>query len=232
MIKFEYFPEDVLEFAEHNLKFAQKVESLLTDVVLQHTSRSLSGLTGPKHSFLSTYVYEHFRLDMCAYRSKPGGPSVADVFWKEGCRVPDILATEIIALVEKGIMTHNAADRRGQVFQASLSFPAIPKGSGISDIKLLLPGFINEYYVEKKGSAHRRAAVLHFYQLQRAQEALATLQAGWHPFENVELISHQKQIGTNQDPIGFGGLSVEPSQRLRADRYEVDDDGFTVIKKK
>ena len=92
-----------------------------------------------------------------------------------------------------------------------------------------MPGFANEYYVEKKGSAHRRAAVLHFYQLQRAQEALATLHGGWHPFENIEFISHQKQIGTSQDPIG-GGLSVEPSQRLRADRYAVDDDGFTGIK--
>lgn len=34
LIQSEYFPEDVLDFAEHNLKFAQKVESLLTDVVL------------------------------------------------------------------------------------------------------------------------------------------------------------------------------------------------------
>ena len=113
---------------------------------------------------------------MCAYRCKPGGPSIAEVFWKEGCRVPDILATEIIALVKKGIMTHNVADRRGQVFQASLSFPAIPKGLGITDIKTLLPGFTNEYYVEKRGTVHRRAAILHFYQLKRAQEAFTIQQ--------------------------------------------------------
>lgn len=37
---------------------------------------------------------------------------MADIIWKEGCRVPDILATEIISLVEKGIMKHNVDDRR------------------------------------------------------------------------------------------------------------------------
>lgn len=183
LIQSEYFPEEMLGFAESNLKFAQKVESLLTDVVLQHASRSLSGLTGAKHSFLSSYVFEHFRLDMCTYRPKLGGSTVADIFWKEGCRVPEILATEIIALVGKGIMTHNAADRRSQVFQASIMFPTIPKGSGISDIKALLPGFTNEYYVEKTGSSHARGALLHFYQLARAQEAHGVIQGTWHPFE-------------------------------------------------
>lgn len=170
---------------------------------------------------------------MCTYRSKAGGSTVADVFWKEGCRVPEILATEIIALVEKGIMTHNANDHRNQVFQASISFPSMPKGSGIQDIKVVLVAFVNEYYVEKKGTGHRRAAILHFYQLQRAQEAFATFQSNWHPFENVELISHQKQIGISDDGIGFSsGLSSEPAKRLRADKYEMDDDGFTVIKKR
>lgn len=232
LIQSEYFPEDMLAFAEHNLKFAQKVEALLTDVVLQHASRSLSGLTGPKHSFLSTYVFEHYRLDMCTYRPKLGGSTVADILWKEGCRVPEILATEIIALVAKGIMSGNSADRRSQVFQASLSFPAIPKGSGISDIKALLPGFTNEYYVEKRGTSHARAALLHFYQLSRAQEALADLQATWHPFENVAMVAHQKQIGTSQGGIGFGTSGTEPAPRLRSERYELDDDGFQTIKRR
>lgn len=171
---------------------------------------------------------------MCTYRSKAGGSTVADVFWKEGCRVPEILATEIIALVEKGIMTHNANDHIYKVFQASISFPTMPKGSGIQDIKAVMQAFANEYYVEKKGTGHRRAAMLHFYQLQRAQEALVTLNSNWHPFENVELISHQKQIGIGEGDIGFGesGLSSEPAKRLRADKYEMDDDGFTVIKKR
>lgn len=88
---------------------------------------------------------------------------MADIIWKDGCRVPDILATEIISLVEKGIMTHNVDDRRSQVFQASINFPIIPKGLGISDIKSMLPEFLNEYYVEKRGTNYRRAAMLHFY---------------------------------------------------------------------
>ena len=48
------------------------------------------------------------------------------------------------------------------------------------------------------------------------------------------MFSHQKQIGVSQDAIGFpsSGLSVEPAKRLRSEKYEMDDDGFTVIKKK
>lgn len=34
-IQFEYYPEDALEFAKANPKFVSKVESYLTDVVLQ-----------------------------------------------------------------------------------------------------------------------------------------------------------------------------------------------------
>jgi len=236
LIQFEYFPEDILEYAENHQKFAQKVESLLTDVVLKNSSRSFAGLTGQKHNFLSTYVYEHFRLDMCTYRSKAGGTTVADVFWKEGCRVPEILATEIIALVNKGIMTQNSADRRSQVFQASIVFPIIPKGSSIQDVKALFlgPGYANAFYAEKKGTSHvNRKVILHFYQYARATEALTMLRSTWHPFECIEMISHQKQVGVGADGVGFqsSGLTVEPAKRARAEKYDVDDEGFTVIKK-
>lgn len=96
-----------------------------------------------------------------------------------------------------------------------------------------MQGYANEYYVEKKGTSHRRAAVLHFYQLTRAQEALVTLRSCWHAFENYELICHQKEIGISQDGIGFSsGLTVEPAKKQRSDKYAMDDDGFTVIKKK
>jgi len=54
------------------------------------------------------YVYEHFKLDSCTYGGKiGGGKAVTDVFWKEGCRVPEILASEVIALIEKGLMSSN-----------------------------------------------------------------------------------------------------------------------------
>lgn len=53
------------------------------------------------------YVYEHFKLDMCTYGGKGAGASVTDVYWKEGCRVPEIMASEVVTLIEKGIMSPN-----------------------------------------------------------------------------------------------------------------------------
>ncbi len=52
---------------------------------------------------MTTLVYEHFKLDMCTFKGTNG--SVTDVFWKEGCRVPEILASEVIGLIEKGFMS-------------------------------------------------------------------------------------------------------------------------------
>ena len=78
----------------------------------------------------------------------------------------------------------------------------IPKGSGIDDIKKFLAAFQNEYYPERKGAASQSQPVyLHFYSLQRAIEAQQTLRTGAHQFGGVELVSHRKEIGTNQERI-------------------------------
>jgi len=73
------------------------VEHYLTDVVLQRSSRSFINLTSAKRNLLTLYVFEHFKLDMCTYGGKVGeGKTVTDVFWKEGCRVPEILGTDVV----------------------------------------------------------------------------------------------------------------------------------------
>lgn len=149
-IQFEYYPEDSIEFAQKNEKFAQKVESQLTDVVLHKSSRSFLNLTSSKRAFLTRYVYEHFKLDMCTYGSKLAGKSssnttngkaVTDVFWKEGCRVPEILVSEVIKLIEKGFMSSNHEATRNKIFEASLVITGVPKGSGLDEIKRLLNAF-------------------------------------------------------------------------------------------
>lgn len=102
----EYYPEDVLEFAKENLKFVKRCESMLTDIVLEKSSRSFSGLKPSKKSFLTTIVFEHFNLEMCTYGGK-NSKTVTDVFWKEGCKVPDVMVSEVMNLIEKGIMSAN-----------------------------------------------------------------------------------------------------------------------------
>lgn len=82
------------------------------------------------------YVFEHFKLDMCTYGGKAGaGKSVTDVFWKEGCRVPDILASEVAALISRGLVSADHEAARNAIFEASLIVSGIPKGSGLDDIK-------------------------------------------------------------------------------------------------
>ena len=215
-------------------KFAQKVEHYLTDVVLQRSSRSFVNLTSAKRNLLTLYVFEHFKLDMCTYGGKVGeGKTVTDVFWKEGCRVPDILGTDVVSLIEKGLISGNHEATRNKIFEASLEVSGIPKGSGIDDVKKLLISFRNEYYPERKGSVSQGNPIyLHFYSKLRAKDALDLMRMSAHQFGNIEMISHRKEIGTNATPLVVDDeFSVEAPKRLRANKGPADDDGFTVVKR-
>ena len=66
----EYYPEDMLEFARDHPKFAAKCEKVLTDIVFEKAPRSFIGLGPGKKSFLTTLVFEHFKLEMCTYGGK------------------------------------------------------------------------------------------------------------------------------------------------------------------
>jgi len=132
----EYYPEDALDFVQKFPKFAEKVETLLTEVVLEKSSRSFVNLTSAKRSFLAMCVYEHFNLDLCSYGGKgQAQKAVTDVFWKEGCKVPSVLASEVVKLIEKGFMSADREATRNEIFEATLVISGIPKGSGLDDIK-------------------------------------------------------------------------------------------------
>jgi hypothetical protein len=228
----EYYPEEALDFAAQMPKFAQKVESLLAIVVLQKTTRSFTNLSSGKRAFLTMYVFEHFKLDMCTYGGKAGaGKSVTDVFWKEGCRVPDILASEVAALISRGLVSADHEATRNALFEASLVVFGIPKGSGLDEIKKLLQPFKSEYYAERKGPAsHGHPAYLHFYKKQRAKEAIDFLRGAAHHYGGVELVSHRKEVGTNSDCPTDLAQPEAPKEERTAN--EVDADGFLVVKKR
>lgn len=121
---------------------------MLTDVVFQKTTKSFTGLGSAKKSFVTTLVFEHFHLDMCTYGGKNAKP-VTDVYWKEGCKVPDILVSELLALIEKGIMSANNEDNKSLIFEATLNISNVQKGTTIDDLKKYLSNFKNEMYAEK-----------------------------------------------------------------------------------
>jgi hypothetical protein len=144
-VKLEYYPEEVLEFARENPKFVAKCEKHLTDVVLEKTTRSFTGITSAKRAFLSTLVFENFKLDMCTYGGR-NSKTVTDVFWNEGCKVPEILVSEVIKLIERGIMSVDNDDTRDQIFEATLYITTVTKGTSIDDLKKFLMNFRNEMY--------------------------------------------------------------------------------------
>ena len=72
---------------------------------------------------------------------------------------------------------------------------------------------------------------MHFYKRMRAQEAYETLRLSAHMFDDVELISRQKEIGTNSIPLEKQEQEIEEKViRKRAEKQELDEDGFSVIR--
>ena len=186
-------------FAQKHPKFAARAEALLTDVVHTKSSRSMSNLSSDKRGFLMMYVFEHFKLDMCQYGGKKtNGIFFTDIFWKEGCLVPEILASEVVQLIERGIMRATNEESRNMIFESTIVISNIPKGSSVDDVKRLLQTYQNEFYAERKGQANQaRSVQLHFYSKARAIDALSTLRNTAHQFPDIQLVQHRKEIGTN-----------------------------------
>ena len=147
------------------------------------------------------YVFEHFKLDMCQYGGKKtNGIFFTDIFWKEGCLVPEILATEVVDLINKGIMRASSEESRNMIFESTIVISNIPKGSTVDDVKRLLATFQNGFYAERKGQANQaRSVLLHFYSKPRAIDALTFLRNTAHQFSEVQLVHHRKEIGTNSE---------------------------------
>ena len=228
-VKLEYYPEEVLEFARENPKFVAKCEKFLTDVVLEKVTRSFAGITSAKRAFLSTLVFEHFKLDMCTYGSR-NAKTVTDVFWNEGCKVPEILVSEVIKLIERGIMSVNSDDTRDQIFEATLYITHVTKGTSILDLKNFLMNFKNEMYTQK-GKMLGQYAV-HFYKKARAKDALTYIRNTPNQFTNVELVVHKKEIGTNSDmtPLQAQQMAQAAEKKKIKKEKVFDDEGFEMTK--
>lgn len=223
-IKLEYYPEEVLEFARDNPKFVEKCEKYLTDAVLDKSVRSFTGLTSAKKSFLSTLVFEHFKLDMCTYGGK-NSKTVTDIFWKEGSQIPSILVSEVMNLITRGLISANNDDTRNQVFEATLYIFGVTKGTSIDDLKKFLSSYRNEMYTQK--GKQQGQFYIHFYKKMRAKDAYTYIKNTPNQFTNVELIMHKKEIGINPDePI------KEASGLLKRKKKEtiIDEDGFSSFK--
>lgn len=109
---------------------------------------------------------------MCTYGGR-NAKTVTDVFWKEGCKIPDILVSELIDLIERGIMSANNEDNKSMIFEATLHIYNVTKGTTIDDLKKFLNNFKNEMYAEK--GKQSGSFYLHFYKKMRAKDAMVYL---------------------------------------------------------
>ena len=82
---------------------------------------------------------------MCTYGGK-NMKTVTDVFWKDGCKVPELLVSEVISLIQRGIMSANNDDNRNQIFEATLYIFNVQKGTTMDDLKKFMVNFRNEMY--------------------------------------------------------------------------------------
>jgi hypothetical protein len=138
---------------------------------MNKSTKSYNNLSVQKRQFISLMVYEHFRLDMCNYGGKEGQKKVTDVFWREGCKIPEILCSEIAELIMKGIDEVKHESKMSTIFEASINIYNVPTGGSFDRFKQFLSNFKNEFYTERGksvGTLH-----VHFYSKQRAKDALA-----------------------------------------------------------
>lgn len=122
---------------------------------------------------------------MCTYGGK-NTKTITDVYWKENCKVPDILVSELMVLIEQGIMSANHEDNKSLIFEATLHIYNTQKGTTINDLKKFLINFKNEMYAEKGKQSGQ--FYLHFYKKMRAKDAYTFIVNTPSQFTGVEFI--------------------------------------------
>jgi hypothetical protein len=71
------------------------------------------------------------------------------VFWRENCKIPEIMCSEIADLINKGISEVRFESDKTTIFEASIYISNVPGGHSIDDLKKFLSNFKNEMYTEK-----------------------------------------------------------------------------------
>lgn len=93
------------------------------------------------------------------------------MFWREGCKVPEIMCSEIADLINKGISEVRFQADKTTIFEASLFISNVPGNHSIDELKKFLSNFKNEMYTEKGKQLGQ--FTVHFYTKARAKDALS-----------------------------------------------------------
>jgi len=199
----------------------------MTYIVLNKSTKHYTHLTGGKREFLTLLVHEHFKLDMCVY-GQMGQKRVTDVFWRDGCKVPEIMCSEIAEMISKGIEEVKTESNMSTIFEASILINNVTRGSSIDTLKKFLINFKSDIYTEKGSSSSFK---VHFYSWQRAKEAHSYIQYTPNQFSNCTLVRHKKEVGVggelNLDEINQAHAAAQYQPRRR--KGSVDSNGFETV---
>ena len=86
---------------------------------MNRSTKHYTHLQGGKRNFLTMMVHEHFKLDMCVY-GQLGQKRVTDVFWKDGCKIPEIMCSEIASMISRGIEEVKTESNMSSIFEATI----------------------------------------------------------------------------------------------------------------
>lgn len=168
-------------------------------------------------------------MDICTYGGR-NAKTVTDVFWKEGCHIPDVLVSEVITLIERGLVSASSDDARDQIFEASLLISQVNKATTLDDLKKYLANFRNEMYTQKSGKVQGQFLV-HFYKRQRARDAFTYIKNTPSQFSNVEMVVHKKEIGTGSELTpAQAAQQAQLAEKKKKREKVLDDEGFEMIK--
>lgn len=140
-----------------------------------------------KKSFVNTLVFEHFKLEVCSYGKN--AKNITDVYWKEGCRIPTMMVSDIAQLIEKGVIIEDEINAQS-VFKATVSIFNLQRTDTINDIKALLVDFKQNFYSER--GKNDASVNLHFFDEQDGRDIFTFFKTSVTQFANVELIVHNK----------------------------------------
>lgn len=116
---------------------------------------------------------------------------MTDVYWKEGCKIPDVMISESVSLIEKGLISANNDDNKFMIFEGTLHIHNVQKGTTMTDLKNFLKVFLNDFYSER--GKVMGEFFLHFYKKAQAKNAITFILNTPNQFTNFEFIQHEKQ---------------------------------------
>eukprot|EP00345_Euplotes_harpa_P008344 CAMPEP_0168335324 /NCGR_PEP_ID=MMETSP0213-20121227/10838_1 /TAXON_ID=151035 /ORGANISM="Euplotes harpa, Strain FSP1.4" /LENGTH=336 /DNA_ID=CAMNT_0008340223 /DNA_START=2118 /DNA_END=3128 /DNA_ORIENTATION=- len=188
-LRADYYPEKLIEFAKDNLKTVVRLEKVFEEIIRTKGSLSLPDLDPSVRRYVSILAKEHYYLDICSYGGRHGQKAITDVYYKdENSLAPATLLSEYVKLINRGIVSESAEERKGKLFESTLKITELPIGTSLDDLKRNLIGFHSEFYTEKIGT--RGGYYLHFYNKYRAEEAFKKLRLCGGGFSYIDLIDH------------------------------------------